>query len=113
MAPITETVFAASPDLRLVCVSRGGPVNVDLDAATRYGVAVTSAPGRNATATAEHTLGMMIAAMKRIPQMNADLTAGPWRGDYYRWENVGPELEGVTVGLDQLPGQVRPASSRL
>lgn len=99
MAPFTERVLAASPDLRLVCVSRGGPVNVNLEAATRLGVTVTSAPGRNADATAEHTMGMMLAAMRRIPQTNADLTAGQWRGDYYRYENVGPELEGSTVGL--------------
>ncbi len=99
MAPFTERVIAASPDLRLVCVSRGGPVNVNLEAATAHGVTVTSAPGRNAEATAEHTLAMMLSAMRRIPQTNADLNAGVWRGDYYRYENVGPELEGATVGL--------------
>jgi D-3-phosphoglycerate dehydrogenase len=99
MAPLTERVLKSCPDLKLFCISRGGPVNANLDAATRYGVAVTSAPGRNAAATAEHTLGMMLAAMRRIPQTNADLSAGTWRGDYYRYGNVGPELEGSTVGL--------------
>lgn len=99
MAPLTEKVLQSCPDLKLFCISRGGPVNANLDAATRHGVAVTSAPGRNAAATAEHTLGMMLAAMRRIPQTNADLSAGTWRGDYYRYNNVGPELEGSTVGL--------------
>jgi D-3-phosphoglycerate dehydrogenase len=42
---------------------------------------------------------MMLAAMRRIPQTNADLAAGTWRGDYYMYNNVGPELEGSTVGL--------------
>lgn len=99
MAPLTEKVLKACPELKLFCISRGGPVNANLEAATRHGVAVTSAPGRNAAATAEHTLGMMLAAMRRIPQTNADLSAGTWRGDYYMYENVGPELEGSTVGL--------------
>ncbi|KRE71029.1 2-hydroxyacid dehydrogenase [Arthrobacter sp. Soil762] len=99
MAPLTEKVLRACPDLKLFCISRGGPVNANLEAATRHGVAVTSAPGRNAAATAEHTLGMMLAAIRRIPQTNADLSAGTWRGDYYTYENVGPELEGSTIGL--------------
>jgi D-3-phosphoglycerate dehydrogenase / 2-oxoglutarate reductase len=99
MAPLTEKVLAGAPDLRLFCVGRGGPVNVNVEAATRHGVAVTFAPGRNATATAEHTLAMMLAATRRIPQTHGDLTGGTWRGDYYMYDNVGPELEGSTVGL--------------
>ncbi|GAA3553137.1 2-hydroxyacid dehydrogenase [Nonomuraea rosea] len=99
MAPLTQRVLDASPDLRLFCVSRGGPVNANLEAATRAGVAVTFAPGRNAVATAEHTLAMLLAATRRIPQTHADLAGGVWRGDYYKYDNVGPELDGNTVGL--------------
>jgi D-3-phosphoglycerate dehydrogenase len=99
MAPLTRTVLDSATDLRLFCVSRGGPVNANLEAASRHGVAVCSAPGRNATATAEHTIAMMLAAMRRIPQMHADLTTATWRSDYYSYDNVGPELEGSTVGL--------------
>jgi D-3-phosphoglycerate dehydrogenase / 2-oxoglutarate reductase len=99
LAPLTEKILDASPDLKLFCVSRGGPVNTNLDAATRHGVAVTFAPGRNATATAEHTLSMMLAAARRIPQTHGDLAAGTWRGDYYSYDKVGPELEDSTVGL--------------
>ncbi|WP_410813197.1 2-hydroxyacid dehydrogenase [Micromonospora sp. 067-2] len=99
MAPLTERILAAAPDLRLFCVGRGGPVNVNLDAASRHGVAVSYAPGRNATATAEHTLGMILAVLRRIPETHTDLAAGRWRGDYYRYDQVGPELAGSTVGL--------------
>ncbi|RVX44188.1 D-3-phosphoglycerate dehydrogenase [Nonomuraea polychroma] len=99
MAPLTKRVLDASPDLRLFCVSRGGPVNANLEAAAQAGVAVTYAPGRNAVATAEHTLAMLLAATRRIPQTHADLAGGVWRGDYYMYDNVGPELEGSTVGL--------------
>ncbi|TDC04616.1 hydroxyacid dehydrogenase [Nonomuraea longispora] len=99
MAPLTKRVLDASPDLRLFCVSRGGPVNANLEAAARAGVAVTYAPGRNAVATAEHTLAMLLAATRRVPQTHADLAGGVWRGDYYTYDSVGPELEGSTAGL--------------
>ncbi|MEV5764868.1 2-hydroxyacid dehydrogenase [Micromonospora sp. NPDC052213] len=99
MAPLTRRVLTAAPDLKLVCVTRGGPVNVNLEAATERGVAVCSAPGRNAAATAEHTLAMILAVVRRIPPIHQDLTSGVWRGDYYRYDSVGPELNGCTVGL--------------
>lgn len=99
MAPFTKKVFAAAPELKLVSVCRGGPVNVDLAAATEAGVAVTYAPGRNATAAAEFALGLILAAMRRISTSSAELLGGTWRGDYYAYPNAGVELEGTTVGL--------------
>lgn len=99
MAPLTEKILEACPDLRLFCIGRGGPVNANLEAATRHGVAVTFAPGRNSSATAEHTVAMMLAAARRIPATHGDLLDGQWRGDYYMYDSVGPELEGSTVGL--------------
>ncbi|KOU11321.1 2-hydroxyacid dehydrogenase [Streptomyces sp. NRRL F-2295] len=99
MAPFTERVFAASPELRLVAVSRGGPVNVDLAAATRHGVRVSFAPGRNAPAAAEFAVGLMLAAARRIGTADAELKRGVWRGDLYAYEESGGELGGSTVGL--------------
>jgi hypothetical protein len=54
-APVTDAVMDASPALKLVCVARGGPVNVDIAAATERGIAVTTTPGKNAQAVAELT----------------------------------------------------------
>lgn len=99
MAPLTERVLEECPDLRLFCVSRGGPVNANLDAATKHGVAVSFAPGRNATATAEHTVALMLAATRRVPATHTDLAGGTWRGDYYMFDKVGPELADSTVGI--------------
>lgn len=99
MAPFTKDVFAAAEKLELVCVGRGGPVNVDLAAATEAGVAVTYAPGRNAAAAAEFAVGMILAGMRRIATSSAELLGGAWRGDYYAYANSGLELEGTTVGL--------------
>lgn len=99
MAPFTARVFEACPDLELVGVCRGGPVNVDLDAADRAGVAVAQAPGRNAPAAAEFTIGMMLAVLRHIPRSDAELGVGRWRGDLYAYDAAGLELEGATVGL--------------
>ena len=99
MAPLTEKILAASPDLKLFVVSRGGPVNANIAAATRHGVAVCFAPGRNATAATEHTIGLIVAALRRIPQMNTSLLSGKWESTFYRYDQCGPELENATVGL--------------
>lgn len=99
MAPFTKQVFTAAPGLKLVSVCRGGPVNVDLAAATEAGVAVTYAPGRNAGAAAEFAVGMILAAMRRIATSSAELLRGAWRGDYYAYDQAGLELDGTTVGL--------------
>ncbi|MEU1819020.1 2-hydroxyacid dehydrogenase [Streptomyces roseifaciens] len=99
MAPLTERVLRACPDLELFCISRGGPVNANLAAATRHGVAVSYAPGRNATATAEHTLALLLAAARGIGDVHTDLKRGSWRGDYYDYDACGIEIEGCVVGL--------------
>lgn len=97
--PVTDKVMAASPDLKLVVVCRGGPLNADVAAATRLGIQVCNTPGRNANATTEHSLAMILAAARQISQRDAELKAGNWRGDYYRYDLVGPELFGSTIGL--------------
>lgn len=99
LAPFTERVFTAAPDLRLVVVSRGGPVNVNLDAATRAGVPVCYAPGRNANAAAEFTVGLMLATCRDIAAGHAELRSGHWPAHYFRYDSAGFELEGATVGL--------------
>lgn len=99
MAPFTARVFDHCPDLRLIGVCRGGPVNVDIDAATKAGVVVVNAPGRNAQAAAEFAIGIMLAAMRRVSIADAELKAGAWRGDYYTYKSAGLEISGETIGL--------------
>ena len=97
--PFTEKVFAACPDLKLVTVCRGGPVNANLEAATKAGVVVTFTPGRNAVATAEHTVAMILAATRQIVQRHIEVVSGEWRSDYYKFESVGPEIGSSRVGV--------------
>lgn len=97
--PITHKVMAASPDLKLVSVCRGGPVNADIEAATKLGIMVTNAPGRNATATTEHTIAMIMAAVRQVVPRHIELLKDEWHGDYYEYDKVGPEVRGSTVGV--------------
>lgn len=99
MAPFSARVFDHCPDLRLIGVCRGGPVNVDIDAATRAGVLVANAPGRNAQAAAEFAIGLMLTAMRRVTTADSELKNGIWRGDYYTYGNAGLEISGETIGL--------------
>jgi len=99
MAPVTERVLAAAPDLELVVVCRGGPVNVNLEAAARHGVTIRTTPGRNAIAAAEHAVALLLAAMRQIPHIHQGVRDGQWRSDLYALDAVGSELAGSTAGL--------------
>lgn len=99
LAPLSRRVFEACPDLRFIGVSRGGPTNVDLAAATERGIAVCNVPGRNGVATAEMTLGLLLAVLRRIPMTQRTLEDGRWEGGFYRHDRVGFEVSGATIGL--------------
>ena len=99
LAPLSATMFAAMPDLRLVAVSRGGPVNIDMGAAARHGVTVVNTPGRNASAVAEFTIGAILAETRNITRGHDALRRGEFRGDLYRADVTGDELSEMTVGV--------------
>ncbi|MER5767049.1 2-hydroxyacid dehydrogenase [Streptomyces sp. NPDC001985] len=100
MAPFTERVLSAAPSLRMIAVCRGGPVNVNAEAARARGVRVCFAPGRNAASTAEFTIGLMLSALRRIPGAHHSLAVeGEWDGSFYTYEHSGLELEDTPVGL--------------
>jgi D-3-phosphoglycerate dehydrogenase len=99
MGPFTSRVLESADALKLIVVCRGGPVNVNLDAAARRGIQVHSTPGRNAVAAAEHTVALLLAALRRIPDLHSSVRAGQWRSDLYALDEVGTELAGTTVGL--------------
>lgn len=99
LAPVTARVLEAAPRLRVVGSVRGGPVNVDLAAATRLGVPVAYLPGRNLGAVAEYTVGAMIALPRGMGASSRALAAGRWDSRWFRIERAGPELSACTVGL--------------
>src|SRR5206468_1536495 len=73
----------------------GGVDNVDLEAATEGGVVVMKTPGGNAISVAEHTLAMMLAMARHIPQANASTRAGKWEKKKF----MGSELRRKTLGV--------------
>jgi D-3-phosphoglycerate dehydrogenase len=75
--------------------------NVDLDAATQKGVVVMNTPGGNAQSVAEHTLALLLALARRIPQADASMKQGRWE----KKKLEGMELRGKTLGLIGL-GQI-------
>ena len=62
-APVSAEVLDAAP-LRLVCCARGGPVNVDVDAASERGIPVVNTPGKNAEAVAELTIAFALMLIR-------------------------------------------------
>jgi len=72
-----------------------GVDNIDLEAATRRGIVVVNAPDGNTIAAAEHSLALMLALARNIPQGDAGLKQGRWE----RKHLVGVELKQKTLGI--------------
>jgi D-3-phosphoglycerate dehydrogenase len=87
------------PSLKFVAVSRGGPVNIDMQAARQRNIIVVNTPGRNASAVAEFTIGAILAETRLITRGHDALRRGEWRGDLYRADRTGEELSEMTVGV--------------
>jgi D-3-phosphoglycerate dehydrogenase len=92
---VDAAVLEAGRDLVVVGRAGIGLDNVDVDAATRRGVMVVNAPQSNVLSAAEHTIALLLAQARHIPQADADLRAGSWNRS--RWEGV--ELAGKTLGI--------------
>jgi D-3-phosphoglycerate dehydrogenase len=92
---VTPEVFAAADDLVIVGRAGIGVDNIDIDAATDHGVIVANAPEGNVRAAAEHTVAMLFAAARSIPQAHVRLRDGEWaKSDY-----LGAEVNGKTLGI--------------
>jgi D-3-phosphoglycerate dehydrogenase len=92
---VTKEVLEKSPKLRVIGRAGVGVDNVDLDAATAAGVLVMNTPGGNAISVAEHTLALMLAMARHIPQANASTRAGKWE----KKKMMGNELRGKALGI--------------
>ena len=99
IAPLSGAMMDRLPKLRLVAVSRGGPVNIDMEAARARKIRVVNTPGRNASAVAEFTIGAILAQTRNITRGHDALRVGTWRGDLYRADVTGDELSDMTVGV--------------
>jgi D-3-phosphoglycerate dehydrogenase len=92
---ITGDIINASERLKVIGRAGIGVDNVDVQAATRRGILVMNTPRENAIAAAEHTIAMMLAISRNIPQANASTKSGKWE----RGRFTGVELYGKTLGI--------------
>lgn len=92
---ITEKVIGATDRLKVIGRAGIGVDNIDVAAATARGVIVMNAPSGNAITTAEHTIAMMMALARQVPQASASTHAGKWEKSRF----MGIELSGKTLGV--------------
>ncbi len=92
---VGEDVLAAAEQLKVVARAGIGVDNVDVEAATRRGVLVVNAPQSNVVSAAEHTMALLLAQARNLPQADADLRAGRW--ERTKWQGV--ELQAKTLGV--------------
>jgi D-3-phosphoglycerate dehydrogenase len=105
---VTAQLLECAQCLRVVGRAGVGVDNVDLDAATNKGVVVMNTPGGNAVSVAEHTLALLLALARRLPQADASMKKGQWE----KKKLQGMELRGKKLGLIGL-GQIGREVARL
>jgi len=92
---VDADVIAAGTRLKVIARAGVGVDNVDLEAATRSGIVVCNAPQSNIISAAEHTVAMLLAVARNIPQAHGALIEGRWERS--RW--TGTEVFGKTLGV--------------
>jgi len=92
---LTADVLARATNLKVVGRAGVGVDNVDVEAATRRGIIVANAPESTVVSAAEHTIGLLLALSRNIPQAHAALVQGRWERSRFG----GIELAGKTLGV--------------
>nr|HID58712.1 phosphoglycerate dehydrogenase [Desulfobacterales bacterium] len=92
---VTDEVLEAATRLKVIGRAGIGLDNVDIPSATKRGVVVMNTPGGNVITTAEHTISMMLALSRNIPQGTASLKAGRWEKKRLQ----GKEVFNKTLGI--------------
>ncbi|MBI2253872.1 MAG: phosphoglycerate dehydrogenase [Proteobacteria bacterium] len=92
---VTADVLAAAKNLKVVGRAGIGVDNIDVKAATARGICVMNTPFGNNITTAEHSVAMMMALARHIPEANSSTHAGKWEKSRF----VGVELYAKTLGL--------------
>jgi D-3-phosphoglycerate dehydrogenase / 2-oxoglutarate reductase len=100
-APVTDEVLAAAPALRLICCARGGPVNVDVAAASARQIPLVNTPGKNAESVADQALAFMIMLARGFPKAQRFLIEGGTLGEsaFEGARFLGHDLGGHVLGL--------------
>jgi len=105
---VTAGLLEGAACLRALGRAGIGVDNVDLDAATRKGIVVMNTPGGNAISVAEHTMALLLALARRLPQADSSMKRGKWE----KRKLLGTEVRAKTLGLIGL-GQIGTEVARL
>jgi len=92
---VTAGVLERGKRLKVVGRAGNGVDNIDVDAATHHGVVVVNTPDSNSISACEHTIALMLAASRNLPQADAILKEGGWGRSRF----MGNELYGKTLGI--------------
>jgi D-3-phosphoglycerate dehydrogenase len=92
---VRAEVIELGRKLKVIGRAGVGIDNIDVDAATRQGIVVVNAPTGNTVAAAEHTIALMLAMARNVPQANSRLRSGRWQ----REEMIGNELRSKILGI--------------
>src|SRR5512147_2375857 len=102
---VTKELLDKAKKIKVVGRAGSGLDNVDIPAATKKGVVVMNTPGGNTVTTAEHTIGMLFACARMIPQAYASMEAGKWEKKKFEGVELWDKTLGV-VGLGAIGGVV-------
>ena len=91
----TEAILSAATNLKVIGRAGIGVDNIDVPAASKRGIVVMNTPGGNNVTTAEHTITLLLAMARNIPQAAASLHAGKWERNKF----TGVEVSGKTLGI--------------
>ncbi len=92
---VTKEVLDSGKNLKLIVRAGTGVDNIDIPYATQKGVVVMNIPGGNTISAAEHTIGLLLALSRNIPQAYSSLKKGQWNREKF----VGTELQGKIIGI--------------
>ncbi len=92
---VTAELMDAAGRLRVIGRAGVGVDNIDVAAATARGIVVMNAPDGNTITTAEHTMALLVALARNVPQADNSVKAGKWE----RKRFIGVELQGKTLGI--------------
>jgi len=92
---VTAKVIEAGKKLQVIARAGVGIDNIDVEAATQRGIVVVNAPTANTMAAAEHSIALMLAMSRNIPQAHESLKGGAWK----RQNFVGVEVRNKTLGI--------------
>jgi D-3-phosphoglycerate dehydrogenase len=98
-AAVTREVLEAGKRLKVIACGRGGPVSVDVLAATELGIPVITTPGRNAKAVAEFIIGMILTEVRNIARGWGGLKQSKWVKELYNFDLTHSGLDGAVMGM--------------